>query len=272
MSSRRGVLMAFGLFMLLAGLVLAAWGPLSIGPMAHRYADTRTWLGVPNGVNVLVNLPMFWLAVWGWCVTHTSPWPRNLRLPWQWFHLCVMAGALSAAMYHAAPGNRLLLASHLCMAGAFVMLSLGLLAERLDARFGSLGVCTSAAVAIAAMGAWLLARVGPPDQGVDLRPLIWLELLPVLLIPAGVLRLPCAQARSSGWVAALALYACSKLLEWSDTAIFQSTGWISGHTLMHVAITAVVGWMAYRAAASSGAGWESPASPSQRRTSLNTLG
>ena len=273
MSSRRSVLAAFALLVVLAGLGLLFWGPLPVAAATHQYADARAWLGVPNSANVLINLPTFWLAVWGWCATRTSPWPPQWRLPWQWFHLFVMAAALSSAMYHAAPSDDLFVVSHTCMAGAFVMLSLGLLVERVGVRFGSVGICTCATLVVALIGVWT-AGLGQPGGAIDLRPLLLLELMPVLLIPAGVLRMPGLHGRNSGWLLALVLYASSRLLEWADAAIFQATACISGHTLMHAVMTLVVGWTTYRAAVIPNPGASEPAAGmlTQRKTSLNTPG
>lgn len=274
MSGRRGVLASLGSLMLLVVIGLLAWGPLPISAQAHRYADARAWLGVPNGANVLVNLPLFWLAVWGWCATRVSAWPRALRLPWQGFHLCVMAAALGAAMYHAAPGDMLMVAARTLQACAFVLLALGLLAERVDPRFGS-GAACSGAIALTALAGLVVALAGRQQGVADLRPLLLFEAIPVLLIPAAVLRVPRDQTSTSSWLVALALYSGAKLFELTDAPIFKATGWISGHTLMHLGCAGVVGWMAYRAAVtrstdsvSTDAGGEL----SQRQTSLKTTG
>ena len=95
----------------------------------------------------------------------------------------------------------------------------------------------------------------------------------MLLIPTAVLRVPSTQTRNSDWLIALGLYAVSKLLELADAPIFNATGWVSGHTLMHLGCATVVGWMAYRAAAARAGGSAVDVSAdalSQRQTSLNT--
>ena len=274
MSARRGMLALLGSLSLLAAICLLAWGSMPIGAQAHRYADARSWLGVPNSANVLVNLPLFWLAVWGWCATRISAWPRALRLPWQGFHLCVMAAALAAAMYHASPGDMLLIVSRTCQACAFVLLALGVIAERIDPRFGSGTACAIAATLTLIAG--LAVVLSGRQQGVaDLRPLLLFEAIPVLLIPAAVLRTPGHQTSTLSWLIALALYVIAKLFELADAPIFNATGWISGHTLMHLGCAAVVGWMAYRAALTRSAGSatdDADAQLSQRQTSLNTTG
>lgn len=271
---RRATLVAFAVLTALAVLGSIAWGPMIAGAASHHFADSRSWLGVPNAANVLVNVPIFWCAAWGWCATRTSPWTRSLRLPWQWFHLWVMVGSLVAAMYHVAPSDARYLMGHTCSAGAAVMLCIGLMAERVDARCGSGTACIAAALVVAAIGAWseYSQQLGGPA---DVRPLLLLQGLPLLLIVAGVLRLPQAQPRRSRWLAIVSLYAGSRLLEWADAPIFATTGWVSGHTLMHGCTGLIVAWMAYRASAdlkTDAADASSGAALSQRRTSLNTTG
>ena len=153
------------------------------------------------------------------------------------------------------------------------MLSTGLMAERLDARWGSSGACAVAALILGSIGIWAEYAQWFGTTA-DVRPLLLLQGVPLLLILAGALRLPQARPRRSGWVAVLTLYACSRLLEWADAPIFAATGWISGHTLMHFSSGLIVGWMAYRASAELkvGATEASGAALNQRRASLKTTG
>ena len=69
----------------------------------------------------------------------------------------------------------------------------------------------------------------------DLRLYVLVQYLPVLLIPIILILFP---ARSSGallpWGVLLA-YAVAKVLELLDRPIFQALGFISGHSLKHVA-------------------------------------
>ena len=271
---RRGALTMLVAMTLATAFGLLAWGPVPIGISAHVYADTREWLGIPNASNVLVNLPLFWLAVWGWCATRASGWPGWMRTPWQWFHLLAMATALTSGRYHAAPNDTLFVISHIGQASAFTMLTLGVLAERVDARFGSIACCMTSVAAITLTGG-AMAYAGRFDGAIDMRPLMLLEILPVLLIPAGALSLKGTHTEASIWFVVLALYGSSKLFDVGDSAIFGLTGGrIGGHSLMHLSLSVVVGWMAYRAAV-AGPGHPSGAvvsGSSQRQTSLNTVG
>lgn len=272
---RRCALVMLASMTLAATMGMVAWGPMLVAFDEHRYADERTWLGVPAAANVLVNLPMFALGAWGWRTTRSSGWPEALRRPWGWFHICAMLSAVLAGMYHANPGDVLFVLAHVCTACCFLALTLGALAERVHLNFGSRATCRAALLGPVLLGvAMLLGRLLYGE--LDLRPLLLLEIIPVLVIPAGALSLRGQWTRASDWLAVLLLYAVSKMFETGDAAILRATGGsLSGHTLMHLALGGAVGWMAYGAAVAGrvGAAIPAPDSPgsSQRETSLNTM-
>lgn len=273
---RRCALVLLASMALAAVMGLMAWGPIVLSAQAHRYADNRVWLGIAGAANVWVNLAMFVVGAWGWRATRASRWPMELRIPWQLFQACAVVSAMLAALYHARPGDTLFVLAHVATASAFMMLTLGLLAERVHARFGSPALCILVLVGAALMGSALLLS-SSRGGALDMRPLLLLEILPVLVIPAGALGLPGRSTQASDWIVILTLYAMAKLLESVDALILEASGWVSGHTLMHIALTATVGWMAYCAVrarampASAGSVPESGAS-SHRDTSLKTAG
>ncbi len=104
-----------GLLVMLVVLATSSWAlsgdPVWVDAASHRCTDTRTWLGIPNASNVLVNVPLFWLAVWCWRATRAAAWPQSLRVPWQWFHRSAMVSALTSANYHAVPSAALFVIS-----------------------------------------------------------------------------------------------------------------------------------------------------------------
>jgi putative effector of murein hydrolase LrgA (UPF0299 family) len=265
---RRCALAILAALTLAACVGLLAWGPVLLDAGMHRYAGQRAWLGLPSAVNVLCNLPLLLAGVWGWHAARASAWPASVRLPWQGFFISVAGGSLIAAVYHAAPSDTGFVLAQAAMAAAFVMLTFGMLAERVHTRFGSrTGVQAAAALVALAAGAVVL---GTGLRGsVDLRPFLLLQIVPLLLIPAGVASLQGAHTRGSDWLVMLVAYAAAKLFEMADTQIFAVTGWIGGHALMHLALAGVAARLAYRAAsaASASAGDAATARP---QTSLNT--
>jgi hypothetical protein len=259
------VILAAMTLAMIVGLI--AWGPVTLDAPEQRYADQRTLFGIPHAANVLANLPVLVMGLWGWATTRASVWPSEVRLPWQAFHLCVVVGSVIAAIYHAVPGPVGYVMSQVAMSAAFVLLSIGVLAERVSPHFGSRrGMAVSAAL-IVIMTA--MALVGAQFDGtVDLRPFLLLQLLPVLLIPTGALSLPGQHTRGADWVILLVAYAAARAFDLADQTIFHSSGWISGHSLMHLGLACVAGWLAY-CAAKAAAGDADPG-PTQRQTSLNT--
>lgn len=270
---RRCALVMLASMTLAVTVGLMAWGPIGLTPDSHRYADERVWLGVPSAANVWVNAAMFAAGVWGWYATRASRWLLELRTPWQLFHLCAMVSAGAAALYHANPQDTLFVLTHVATASGFVMLTLGLLAERVHSGFGSLTVCCVVLLGIALTGCGMLL-VQARSGSLDMRPLLLLEIIPVLVIPTGAMSLPGRSTAAFDWVVVLALYVLAKLFGKADAVVLEASGWISGHTMMHLLLCAVVGWMVYRAVRArnaTGSVCETSGETNQRDTSLNTV-
>lgn len=249
-----------------AGLI--AWGPVLLAASAHAYADARTWAGLPNAANVLASLPLLAAALCGVVVTRSSRWSDELRRPWTAFHVSAGAAAAAAALYHAAPGDTSFVLAHGLTAAGFVFLGQGALAERVHPGFGSARALFGAGLLAVLACAIVLIGAGR-GHGIDMRPLLLLEVLPVLLIPAGALWLPGAHTRASDWIIMLVAYGIAKGFDVADAAVLGATGWISGHGLMHLSLAAVAGWLAYCAAR---ARWGAGSPDTLRNTSLNTSG
>lgn len=264
---RRCALVLLAALTLAALVGLLAWGPVPLDAGTHRYADQRDWLGLPNAGNVLANLPLLLVALWGWHATLASGWPARLRRAWAGFHACAVGGSAIAAIYHVAPTATGYVLAQMAMSAAFVLLTLGMLAERVHAGIGGRPVATTATlVGAATLAALASGSVG--DGAVDLRPFLLLQLIPVLLIPAGALSLPGAHTRPSDWLLMLVAYVAAQAFDVADAAIHAATGWIGGHALMHLALAGVAARLAYRAA-SAGAAVDGTGT-TRAHTSLNT--
>jgi hypothetical protein len=263
------------LAILLAALVataagLLAWGPVPLVAETHGYADERGAFGLANAWNVLANGPLLVAALYGLQVESRSDAPLWLRRSRQAFHASVGLGAVAAAIYHLMPGNGLYLATQVAMAAGFLMLTGAVLGERVHPGFASPMMLGAAALApIVAAGAAVL--VGSPGP-TDLWPLLLLQIMPVLVVPAGALGLPGSQTRAGDWIVLLVIYALARACHLSDATILTVTGGVvSGHTLMHLGFAVATAWLAYctasRVPEATAAGIDS-----QRRTSLNTDG
>src|SRR5262249_27797187 len=109
----------------------------------HRFVDDRTFLGIPNALNVLSNIPFFVVGIAGlivclvkWRSIHFCD-PRE-----RWFFVAFFLGValttLGSSYYHLAPGNERLLWDRLPMTIAFMGLFAAIIAERVNVQLGLL--------------------------------------------------------------------------------------------------------------------------------------
>ena len=221
-------------------LALGLHGPIPQWADYHAFADTRAWLGLPNAENVLSNLPFLLVGLWG-LLGASRP------TAWRCFSAAVACTAFGSALYHWAPGNAALVADRLPIAWACAALTCGFLAERVDPRWARSSALGLAALAATGAVAWWWIS---EQHGVgDLRPYLFVQFLPMLLVPVALLcRQPPAVAvavRSGTWWAVLGLYAAAKLMEVADQAVLDTLVFTSGHTLKHL-LAAAAAWALIR--------------------------
>lgn len=264
---RRGALVLLASMLLGVCVGLMAWGPVQHG-RPPSYADTRWLLGIPNALNVITSGLMLLVALWGVRITWQMDPKASVRRVWLCFQICAAVGSGLSMAYHFEPSIGLSLLSTAMLCAGFVLLFLSMLAERVHPRFGSATAIGIALGLVACMA--LVVRLSAESlEQADLRPLLLMEILPLLLIPAGALSLKGQGTKASDWAAMLLLYALAKFFERADAAIFSWSGWVSGHSLMHVTLAAVAAWLAL--CARRHARWGAlPASATDRRTSPYT--
>jgi hypothetical protein len=254
-----------------AGMMVG--GPIVIAPADHAFAAQGAWLGIPHASLVLACLPLAAAGIRGWRAARACGWPEAVRTPWLAFMASCIALTGVAIAYHLRPGDTAMAFTHIGAALAMTMLSLCFLAERVDALFGRPEALAGGCAVAGFAGLWWFAGHWVGGQG-DLRALLFLESLPLLLVPAGALSLPGPFTRAADWLLMLALYLLARLAGFGDALVHSASGWISGHALMHLLLAAVVACPAYRmASASRRAGavrGMSVAEPTQRSTSFHT--
>jgi hypothetical protein len=239
----------------LVGIALLLHGPIPQWADYHRFADSQAWAGVPNARNVLSNLPFALVGAWGFADARRRSPAEPGRLAWLLFCAALVCTAAGSSLYHLAPDNPTLVVDRLPIAWACAALTCAFLAERLAACWASppvLGIGFAVATASVVFW-WATERHGAGD----LRPYLFVQLLPMLLVPLGlILRLPPLGRRALGWqrwLGALALYGLAKAAELADAPLFEALhGSLSGHTAKHLlaaAAAAVLVWPAPKARA-----------------------
>jgi hypothetical protein len=203
--------------LLAVSVVVAAFvDPIPQDPAYHLFADTRSFWGVPNFNDVVSNLgfaivgpvALFTLISRRDAIFVTSADAR----PYVVFFLGVGLVSIGSAYYHWEPSNERLLWDRLPMSIAFMAISSGVVADRVDAKTGNGWLLLLlVALGLGSLVYWSSTEsVGRGDLTYTIgRFLIW----------------------------ALVWYGLSKVFEFLDPEIYAALG-ISGHTLKHLAAAA----------------------------------
>jgi hypothetical protein len=194
----------------------------------HSFIDARNFFGIPNGLDVLSNLPFFVGGICGLLVLHRA---KQMVAPLQSaariFFMGLILTCFGSSFYHWAPSDVGLMMDRLGMAVAFA----GVISFAAGSRLGC-AVATQATLVLlilaplAAIAAHSLHNVLPwaVVQFGGMAMIMWLATLPER-----------DGQRLNLW-ALIAWYILAKLLEAQDEAVFWLTqGVVSGHTLKHLA-------------------------------------
>jgi hypothetical protein len=213
----RPVLIFFSLMAAsLAGLLLLP--PIPQDQSYHNFADQRTLLGVPNFWNVVSNLPFVAIGAAGLRRFH-----RDAAI--FVFFLGVLLTAFGSSYYHWSPSDSTLFWDRLPITLCFVAILAVVVKERVSARAGAALLWPLLATGIFSLLLWRWTG--------DLRLYGWVQFFPCLALPLLLLLFPPKYTGTFYWVIAAALYALSKVFEFSDRAVHANFS-LSGHTIKHL--------------------------------------
>ena len=190
------------------------------GPEFHRYADTRTWLGIPHAGDVLSNLAFLIVAA------------RGLRHAYAPMGRAVCAGiaaiGIGSTGYHIAPNDLTLAFDWAPIATTLGMLSAAVIHDR-----GGPGRLALALVPVFALGsvAWWIVTGG--THGGNMAPYVAVQAACIALPPLVAIVAP-GRVRTGWLFAGLAGFALARLFASYDRALLDAIG-ISGHSLKHIA-------------------------------------
>jgi hypothetical protein len=178
----------------------------------HHYADARAFLGLPNALNVLTNLPFLIIGIAGLL--------RRTRPAWIVFFAALVLTSLGSAGYHLNPCDATLLWDRLPIA----VLSMSLLAAVLEERTSARLVVPLVLLGVAATMVWRWHG--------DLSFYVAAMAYAPLAVATALLLYPGTGTESL--FAALGLYGAARLCELADAPIFALGGVVSGHSLKHL--------------------------------------
>ena len=211
------------------GLQLNAHGHTHLYAHGHPFIDARSFWQIPNTLDVLSNLPFALGGAWGLRLVYKASFlPGPTRAAATVFFTGLMLTCIGSSIYHWAPSPWGLAIDRMGMAVAFAGV-LGLAAaDKISLRAASI---TSGAMLIAAalaIGVNYLAGLVLPWAVVQFGGVA------LVLWAAGQSSL--AGSLRVRWGLLIGLYGLAKLLELGDETVYHATqGWVSGHTLKHVA-------------------------------------
>jgi len=207
--------------------------PIAQDPAYHVFADTRTWGGIPNCMNVISNLAFLAVGFWGWSsykdgrLIHDNP---DHYPVYAVFFIGVILTGFGSAYYHWAPGNGTLVWDRLPMTLSFAAFLVAILSEYVEPGIERRLLYPLVGLGVFSVIYWYLTeRYGSGD----LRLYALIQFAPLLIIPAICWNFHSRFSRHRDIYAVLGLYFVAKIAEYFDQPLFDFTG-VGGHAWKHL--------------------------------------
>lgn len=233
LSLRKGIL--FGALILSIGFAVSL-DKIPQNPEWSRFADHRSWLGIPNFGDIASNLPFVVIGFLGLRFLFRLDDGTAFEFPWEKaaatiFFTGVFLTGFGSTWFHLDPVDARLVWDRLPMTWAFMGLFCQLISDRVSARTGYLLAFPLAGLGMFSVIWWYWTQI----TGVgDLRLYLWIQFGPMLAIVLILLLFPARYTHGRAYWGVLLCYALAKVFEHYDAVIFQALGFISGHTLKHL--------------------------------------
>jgi hypothetical protein len=246
MSHRTRIIM-LGAITVAAGIAVALLPRVPQPLDYHNFADQRTFLGVPNFLNVISNTPFLLAGVWGLMLVlgfRESEARRFITPVERWPYQILAAGValtcFGSSYYHLAPDNARLVWDRLPMTLGFMSILSAMLMERVGLRAGLVALGPLLLLGLASVALWYVSELRGAG---DLRLYLMVQCYALLLILLILWLFPARYTRGTDLVVALGIYVLAKIFESLDRPIFNLGHLISGHTLKHLAAAVAVFWV-----------------------------
>ena len=219
-------------------LVMAFIKPIAQPPEYHDFKDARAFIGIPNFLNVVSNLPFLIVGALGvrWTLSRPANLGSELVMPYIVVFAGLAATALGSAWYHWWPDSGTLVWDRLPIAVSFMALYVAVLAERVSPKAATMLLWPLAVYGAATVLYWHVYD--------DLRPYLIAQFLPVLTMPLILWAYPARYSLGHDFLTGVGFYAAAKLFEEMDGPMYRALlGMVSGHTLKHLAAAGGAYWI-----------------------------
>ncbi len=215
----------------------------------HDFADQRKILGVPNFFNVISNAILAIVGILGLLFvlnnrvrksgnSFTNVWENSAFLV---FFLGIVLTAFGSAYYHLAPDNPGLFWDRLPMAIVFMSFLTIAIGERISLKAARWLLLPLLTLGIGSVLYWRFTEIGGAG---DLRPYIFIQFFPLLVIPLMLFLFSAKYTRTADIFIVLGWYGLAKVFEILDAQIFTIGNFLlSGHTLKHLTSALAVYWI-----------------------------
>ena len=246
--TRRARLLILAGFTLAVVAVTLILPPIPQDQAYHNFADQRTWLSIPNCLDVLSNIPFILVGTWGlsflWrqrqAHARTAFAETSEMVPYAVFFSGVALTGFGSAYYHLEPNNATLTWDRLPLALVFTAFFAAMVAERISLKAGLALLLPLVILGINSVIYWNLSEL----RGLgDLRLYLVVQFYPLLAVPLIILLFPARYSRSADLWGTVAFYAAAKVFEVFDAGIFFLGQIVSGHTLKHCAAATALYWL-----------------------------
>jgi hypothetical protein len=213
-------------------------------PSYHDFADKRHTCGIPNFMDVVSNIFFVMVGAYGLLFLRKSSMGRGLGVIYGVVFTGIALTGIGSAYYHLVPDNFRLVWDRLPMTIVFTSFLSATIYERISKRVGKGLLVPLLILGIASVYWWHYTE----QQGNgDLRFYAAVQFLPMLLIPLILLLFPSPlpDPGTKALILVIIFYAIAKVFEHFDDEIFALTGFISGHSLKHIAAAAAT-WFIVR--------------------------
>jgi len=216
---------------------------LAQDPAYHQFADSRTFLGIPNAGDTLSNLAILVVGLMGLVFIwreYANGSARCFMVRQEMRAYAVLFAAVAftgfgSAWYHLAPDDPRLVWDRLPMSFSFTALLAITIAERIRLTVGLRVLVPLLLLGGASVGWWHATG--------NLLPYAVVQYGSIAMILAIVMKFRSRYSHGNYILGVLAIYAAAKAAEAFDSQIFAIVHIASGHTLKHLLAAAAVFWV-----------------------------
>ena len=213
-------------------LAMGVHGPIPQMEHYHEFADTRSWLGIPNAADVLSNVGFLIVGAWGFWAVRGRHESLGIARSWPGYRVFLVAITLTAfgsGYYHWSPDNARLLWDRIPINLACA----GLIAAVHADTHESSPRWLVPALVVAAIASCLYWAITDRLGAGDLRPYLYMQAaLIVTILWQWIYGAPRGDKIAFGL--AFVLYGLAKGFELADHPVFEALGFMSGHTIKHL--------------------------------------